>query len=53
MDIRIAKSLNLKKKAAFIFEHNYRRKVGVWPDSVSDEEIIRQIKMKEAKVGLA
>ena len=40
-------------KYAFVIESNFRRRVGVWPESVSDEEIVRQVQMKEAKVGLA
>lgn len=51
MDIRIVKSLNVK--TVFVIEYNYKRKVGEWPANVPDEEIIRQVNMKEAKEGLA
>ena len=40
-------------KAAFVIGNSYKRRIGLWPSTVSDEEIMRQVQMKEAKVGLA
>lgn len=40
-------------KYVFVVESSYRRRVGIWQSTVSDEEIVRQVQMKEAKEGLA
>lgn len=51
MSIQI--ELRGSSKAAFVVGNSYKRRIGLWPSTVSDEEIVRQVQMKEAKEGLA